>query len=229
MSEAPTAFEAWNDYDPSMRFITAFPLSARQGTESSTVAYYEFEAGRHSGLHSDNAEELIYVADGEGEIFISGRQEPLEAGGFVFVGAGVQHDIYAYGDAPLRLLSFFPTNKVESTFTEVLLPWGGHVITSETTGPPELQELSFDDLPPELAETLGFHGTPVVVSGDEIEEAPPLDPEVLEYWGLADSKPEEGDGGEEAAADEGSEPAEAEGKAEVEAEAAAGDDEDEKD
>ncbi len=95
---APTAFEVWNDYDPSMRFVTAYPMSAAQGTESSTVAYYAFEPGQHSGLHADDAEEVIYVADGEGEVFVSGLQEKLEAGGFTFVPKGVQHDVYAYGD-----------------------------------------------------------------------------------------------------------------------------------
>ena len=80
---APSAFEVWNDYDPSMRFVTAYPMTAAQGTESSTIAYFAFEPGQHSGLHSDDAEELIYVADGEGEVFVSGIQRRLEAGGFV--------------------------------------------------------------------------------------------------------------------------------------------------
>ncbi len=155
MGETPTAFEAWNDYDPSMRFITAFPISAAQGTENTTVAYYEYEPGRHSGLHADNAEETIYVADGEGEVFISGRQEPLEAGAFQFVPAGVQHDVYAYGDRPLRLLSFFPTKKLESVFTEIVLPFGDYMITSESSAP-TLQEISAEDLPPELAAELQF-------------------------------------------------------------------------
>jgi quercetin dioxygenase-like cupin family protein len=156
-----TAFEAWNDYDPSMRFITAFPITAAHGAESSTVAYYEFEPGRHSGLHSDNAEEVIYVADGEGEIFISGRQEKLEAGGFAFVGANIQHDVYAYGDRPLRLLSFFPVARVESKFEEMLLPFADHVVSSDMPPAPQVQEITFDDLPPELAEDMmGYQPTP---------------------------------------------------------------------
>jgi quercetin dioxygenase-like cupin family protein len=154
---APAAFEAWNDYDPSMRFITAYPVSAAQGTEASTVAYYEFEPGRHSGLHSDSAEEVIYVADGEGEVFVSGRQVKLEAGEFQFVPANVQHDVYAYGAGPLRLLSFFPAARVESTFTEIVLPFGGHVIASDLPPGPQFEEISFGDLPPELAQDmLGF-------------------------------------------------------------------------
>jgi quercetin dioxygenase-like cupin family protein len=156
---APTAFEVWNDYDPSMRFVTAYPMSAAQGTESSTIAYYAFEPGQHSGLHADDAEELIYVADGEGEVFVSGIQQRLEAGGFNFIPKGVQHDIYAYGDVTLRLLSFFPSARVESTFTEVLLPFHDHSLASDTAVPtamPQLEEISFDDLPPGLAETMGW-------------------------------------------------------------------------
>jgi quercetin dioxygenase-like cupin family protein len=156
---APTAFEVWNDYDPSMRFVTAYPMSAAQGTESSTIAYYAFEPGQHSGLHADDAEELIYVADGEGEVFVSGIQQRLEAGAFNFIPKGVQHDIYAYGDVRLRLLSFFPSARVESTFTEVLLPFHDHNLASDMAVPtamPQLEEISFDDLPPGLAETIGW-------------------------------------------------------------------------
>jgi quercetin dioxygenase-like cupin family protein len=153
------AFEVWNDYDPSMRFVTAYPVSAAQGTESSTVAYYGFEPGRHSGLHADDAEELIYVADGEGEVFVSGVQKKLEAGGFAFVPMGVQHDVYAYGEVTLRLLSFFPKARVESTFTELVLPFGGFTISSDVPAPtpmPQMEEISFDDLPPELAASMGW-------------------------------------------------------------------------
>jgi quercetin dioxygenase-like cupin family protein len=166
---APSAFEAWNDYDPSMRFITAFPMTAAHGTTNSTIAYYEFEPGRHSGLHADNAEELIYVVDGEGEVFVSGRQERLEAGGFAFIGEGIQHDVYAYGDRPLRLLSFFPVARVESKFEEMLLPFADHVVSSDMPPAPQVQEITFDDLPPELAEDMMGYESPFF--GPEAEAA----------------------------------------------------------
>jgi quercetin dioxygenase-like cupin family protein len=168
-AETPTAFEVWNDYDPSMRFVTAYPVTAAQGTASSTVAYYGFEPGQHSGLHADDAEEVIYVADGEGEVFVSGVQKKLEAGGFVFVPAGVQHDVYAYGDVTLRLLSFFPSARVESVFTELVLPFGGNSISSDVPPPPpmpQMEEISFDDLPPELAASMGWVEEAIVSDDD---------------------------------------------------------------
>src|SRR5947207_2214661 len=79
-TEGPPAVEVWQDYDPSQRFIAVFPVTAAQGAAASTVAYYIFEPGRHSGLHADNAEEVIYCADGVGEVFVSGKQVKLEPG-----------------------------------------------------------------------------------------------------------------------------------------------------
>ena len=113
-TEGPPAVEVWQDYDPSQRFIAVFPLTPAQGAAASTVAYFIFEPGRHSGLHADNAEEVIYCADGVGEVFVSGKQVKLEPGEFVVVNAGVQHDVYAYGSVELRLLSFFPAAVVDA-------------------------------------------------------------------------------------------------------------------
>jgi quercetin dioxygenase-like cupin family protein len=160
-----------------MRFIMAYPLSAAQGTESGTITYFACEPGQHSGLHADSAEELVYVMDGEGEVFVSGVQKRLEAGGFLHIPTGVQHDVYAYGDVTLRLLSFFPSARVESTFTEILLPFGDHTLASDLPLPqamPQIEEISFDDLPPELQDMAGagwttFEGDEVVAEGGEPE------------------------------------------------------------
>jgi quercetin dioxygenase-like cupin family protein len=144
------AVEVWQDYDPSMRFTAIFPVTEKQGAQSSTVAYYIFEPGRHSSLHSDNAEEVIYCADGNGEIFVSGKQVKVEPGDFTVIPAGVQHDIYAYGDTELRLLSYFPVPVVESSFQDPVMPMGGTVLSSNMMDAPVIREISGDELPPEI-------------------------------------------------------------------------------
>jgi quercetin dioxygenase-like cupin family protein len=158
----PPAVEVWQDYDPSMRFVMVFPVTADQGATKSTVAYYIFEPGRHSGLHGDNAEEVIYCADGEGEIFVSGKQVKLEPGEFVVIPEGVQHDIYAYGGTELRLLSYFPIAVVESTFQDPVMPMASTVVTSNLgSAAPVVQEITVDQLPPELQHLAGgFEETP---------------------------------------------------------------------
>ena len=156
--QGPPAVETWQEYDPSARFVTVFPVTEEQGATSSTVAYYIFAPGQHSGLHADNAEEVIYVADGSGEIFVSGKQEPLEQGTFLVVPPGVQHDIYAYGDSELRLLSYFATGALESTFQEPIMPMGGNVMSANLPKGPVLHEVSPDELPDELKHLLGHGG-----------------------------------------------------------------------
>ncbi len=165
--------EVWNDYDPSMRWSVVFPLSEEQGTEAGTIAYYEFEPGRHSGLHSDNAEELVYVLEGEGEVFVSGIQVPLEIGRFTFFKRGVQHDIYAYGKTPLRLMSFFPTNVVESTFAMNVFPMGGNLVTSKApprSEAPVITELNPDDLPDDILKFFS-EGEAVILNPENAADA----------------------------------------------------------
>jgi quercetin dioxygenase-like cupin family protein len=133
-----------------------FPVTEAQGAAKSTVAYYIIEPGRHSGLHGDNAEEVVYVADGEGEIFVSGKQVKLEPGEFVVIPEGIQHDIYAYGGTELRLLSYFPTAVVESTFQDPVMPMASTVVTSNLgSAAPVVEEITPDQLPPELQHLAG--------------------------------------------------------------------------
>jgi quercetin dioxygenase-like cupin family protein len=152
--QGPPAVELWQDYDPSMRFVTVFPVTDKQGAAQSTVAYYIFEPGKHSGLHFDDAEEVIYVADGEGEVFVSGKQVKLEPGDFVVVNEGVQHDVYAYGDRELRLLSFFPKSVVQTTFQDPVYPMGTNEFSSNFDQP-VIREISAEELPPELKHLIG--------------------------------------------------------------------------
>jgi len=156
----PYAVEVFQDYDPSLKFVAVFAVGENEGARASSVAYYILEPGTHSGLHADNAEEVIYVADGEGEVFVSGRQVPLEAGTFAVMPEGVQHDIYAYGDVELRLLSFFPTTEIVSTFQEVIFPTGTQILSSRPPAP-VVQELMLEDLPADFPlELLGAPAEP---------------------------------------------------------------------
>jgi len=77
----------------------------------------------------------------------------------VAIPAGVQHDIYAYGDTALRLLSFFPTSVVESTFQDAVMPIGGNVLSSQLRTP-VLREITPDELPPELQHLAGGEPPP---------------------------------------------------------------------
>jgi quercetin dioxygenase-like cupin family protein len=138
--------EIWNDYDPSQQFTAIFPIGEKEGAVGSSVGYYIIEPGKHTGLHSDNAEEIAFVAEGEGELFSLGKTQRLEAGKFVVIQAGLDHDIYAHGADALRLLSFFPTTEILTTFQQVVYPVGGNVVSSKPPQP-VVTELDPNNLP----------------------------------------------------------------------------------
>jgi quercetin dioxygenase-like cupin family protein len=137
-----------------------YPVSEKEGARASTVAYYIIEPGKHSGLHSDSAEEIVFVAEGEGEVFVIGSTRRLEAGQFLVFPAGTDHDVYAQGPSALRLMSFFPAPEVEATFQQVIYPMGGNVLSSkppESTGP-VVTELDPGNLPEDFPFSLSELG-----------------------------------------------------------------------
>jgi uncharacterized cupin superfamily protein len=158
--EFPHFVEVWNDYDPSQKFTAIFPVGEKEGATASSVGYYIIEPGRHTGLHHDNAEEVAFVAEGEGEVFSIGQTDRLEAGKFVVFAAGSDHDIYARGSVALRILSFFPTTEIISEFQQTVYPTGTTQISSRPPQP-VVTELDPNNLPedfPFSLEELGIGG-----------------------------------------------------------------------
>ena len=88
----------------------------------------------------------MFVAEGEGEVFSIGGSRKLEPGKFFVFPAGIDHDIYAQGNEAMRLLSFFPTTEVLSTFQQEIYPVGGNVLSSKPPAP-QLTELDPNNLP----------------------------------------------------------------------------------
>ncbi len=162
------AVEIWNDYDPSMRFVVVYTVGEAQGAKEGTVSFTVIEPGKHTGLHHDNAEEILYVSEGVGEAFVSGHQVKLEAGSFYVIARETGHDIYAYGDTELKFLSFHAVPEVVSSFQMPILPIGGTELSSKPPARPEviqptIEELDPNNLPadfPFSLEELGMAGAP---------------------------------------------------------------------
>jgi len=144
--DTPHFVEVWNDYDPSQRFAAIFPLNEAHGATGGTVGYYIIEPGKHTGVHHDNAEEIAFVTEGEGEVFQIGVSKRMEAGKFYVFPAGADHDIYAHGSVAMRLLSFFPVTEIVSTFQQAIYPVGTTELSSKPPRP-VVQELDPDNLP----------------------------------------------------------------------------------
>jgi quercetin dioxygenase-like cupin family protein len=121
--------EYWCEADPTLRGRLSLPMHTGNGAASSAVIYFEHGPGEHHGRHTDSAEEVVLVLEGEAEVIAGDEQMRLGAGGIVLVPAVVPHDIRNAGEGRLRVVGFFSSAAVISHFDEKLAPFGTSTLT----------------------------------------------------------------------------------------------------
>ena len=104
-----------------------FPLRSAVGTASSAVVLFELEPGNELATHTDSAEELLLVLEGEGEAHVGGDTGVVRAGDLAVVPAMAPHGMRNIGETTLRVLGFFTSSTVVSTFEEPLGPNGERI------------------------------------------------------------------------------------------------------
>lgn len=128
--------ECWYESDPTMRVKVNFPFFLGTGTESTAVVYFELEPGHRLGTHTDSAEEIILVLEGEAEVSLGDEEGRLTAGEMALVPAMVPHGLRNVGEETVRVAGFFSSNVVVSTFDEPMMPFGQRIIGT----PPVVEE-----------------------------------------------------------------------------------------
>jgi quercetin dioxygenase-like cupin family protein len=121
--------EYWCEADPTLRGRLALPMHTGNGAASSAVIYFEHEPGEHHGRHTDSAEEVVLVVEGEAEVTAGDEEMRLTAGTIALVPATVPHDIRNVGQGRLRVVGFFSSAAVVSHFDEMLAPFGQSMLT----------------------------------------------------------------------------------------------------
>jgi quercetin dioxygenase-like cupin family protein len=116
--------EEWSEDDPSERLRSAFPLHERAGSERASVVYFELEPGGGVWSHTDSAEEVVLVLEGTVQVRLGDEQGQLSAGELALVPAMVPHDVRNTGSETAKLIGFFASERVVSTFEQRLLPSG---------------------------------------------------------------------------------------------------------
>lgn len=114
--------------DPTMRVRVNFPLHVGTGTKSTAVVYFEIEPGCRLGSHTDSAEEILVILEGEAEATVGDEQARVSAGNMAVVPAIVPHDLRNVGDETVRVVGFFSSNVVASTFDRPLMPFGQRAV-----------------------------------------------------------------------------------------------------
>lgn len=77
----------------------------------------DFPPESHAPAHShDEAEEVIYVLSGEGEIFMDGNPEPLRPGQFVYIPPKTEHSIKNDSKEVMKVLYMFSPPVVQGSY-----------------------------------------------------------------------------------------------------------------
>ncbi|HET6688309.1 MAG TPA: cupin domain-containing protein [Rubrobacter sp.] len=128
--------EVWYEDDPTMRLRVNFPFFLGTGTKSTAVVYFEIEPGYRLGTHTDSAEEILLILEGEAEVSLGDERGRLSAGEMALVPAMVPHGLRNVGEETVRVAGFFSSNVVVSTFDRPMMPFDQRVVGT----PPVLAE-----------------------------------------------------------------------------------------
>jgi quercetin dioxygenase-like cupin family protein len=122
--------EMWSETDEERGVRVNFPISLETGSASTTVVYFEVPPHKHLGMHTDSAEEILYIVAGSGEAIVGDERVEVEAGSLALIPSMVPHDVVNTGDEPIRVVGFFSSATVLSTFEEPFAPLDANVLLS---------------------------------------------------------------------------------------------------
>jgi len=113
------------DRGPGLR--AAFPISSAEGTSGLAIVWIELVPGGRLSEHTDSAEELLFVVEGEVEASVGSEQGTLHAGEAAVVPALVPHGLRNDSGATARVLGVFAGSTNVAVFTEPHGPNGEQV------------------------------------------------------------------------------------------------------
>lgn len=115
--------------DDGSRHIDAdWPIHRGTGAAATAVVYFELAPGKRLGTHTDSAEEVLVVLEGEVDAVVGQERRRVRAGGMALVPAIVPHDVICAGDGPAKVAGIFPSNTVVSVFEGGFAPANSRVV-----------------------------------------------------------------------------------------------------
>ena len=113
------------DRGPGLR--AAFPISSAEGTSAVAIVWMELVPGGMLSEHTDSAEELLFVVEGEVEASVGSEQGTLRAGEAAVAPALVPHGLRNMSGETARVLGVFASSTNIAVFTEPHGPNGEQV------------------------------------------------------------------------------------------------------
>ena len=90
--------DVWLDSDPRKRVRVNFPINRFTGARDTAVVYFEVAPGDRLGMHTDSAEEILYIVQGEAEAIVGEERGTVRAGDLAVIPAMVPHGLINTGD-----------------------------------------------------------------------------------------------------------------------------------
>jgi quercetin dioxygenase-like cupin family protein len=116
----------------------AWPVYRDTGAANTAVVYVELDPGMELPTHTDSAEEVLIVLEGEIDATIDGERGRLGAGGIAIVPAMAPHGARNVGDGIARLAGVFSSNTIVAVFDDEFEGIGTRVVS--TPPPAELAQ-----------------------------------------------------------------------------------------
>jgi quercetin dioxygenase-like cupin family protein len=128
--------QGWFDSDPEhSRVRVTFPINKWAGSRDSAAVYFEVEPGDRLPLHTDSAEEILYLVAGEAEAEVGDERGRLAAGDLAVIPAMVPHGLVNIGNVTLKVVGFFSESEIISSFDEPVQPFGLAVLNQGAPAP----------------------------------------------------------------------------------------------
>lgn len=115
--------------DRSQHCTATFPLIGVHGSTNLATVYFELAPGDHLGRHTDSAEELLIVLQGEIEASVGGETQRAGKGSLILIPQMVPHDVRNVGTIRAQVLGVFGgANHIVATFEQGMAPDGSQVV-----------------------------------------------------------------------------------------------------
>jgi quercetin dioxygenase-like cupin family protein len=84
-------------------------VGGEEGWDSHVMRVVELGQDGFSPKHTHDWPHINYVIEGEGVLFLNGKENPIKAGSFAYVPSGELHQFRNTGDTPLKFICIVPT------------------------------------------------------------------------------------------------------------------------
>ncbi len=83
-------------------------VSPKEGWEDHVMRVFELEPGGYTPKHTHDWPHINYIIEGTGTLFLNGKENPIEAGGYAYVPSNELHQFRNTGQGKLRFICIVP-------------------------------------------------------------------------------------------------------------------------